>query len=509
MREIVAYRRNGKLIPIADENNYKDIYPVYNDSVHGKYVVQHSLILVTEFIVGSSFSSKLNVEHTINGGLYCEVISDLLFSGNDAMNLNEKLQEIIQRDDTINSKYKTKHELLELFIDDETKHSLIQDSEIEGAYYCEFNGVKDFFPTPLVKSTGMLDGAYLRYYPPGIIIYSKKDFEKEDQQKLFNVYIESEKWVKILKWNTIVELNRSINSGDINELIHVSEALHERKIVDIANTIDSRRGRIQLVTIAGPSSSGKTTFLKRLSVQLRVLGLNVAGISLDNYFVNRERTPIDENGEPDFESIEAIDLELFNEHLERITNYEEVEIPEFDFMHGRRKEKGNTVKIDRNTIIIIEGIHGLNERLTQSIPRDKKLKLYVSALTQINLDASHRISTTDNRLIRRIVRDYMFRNHTADQTFDMWKNVRRGEEKNIFPFQEESDFMFNSSLLYELSAMKNFAEPLLNDISVDRPYYMDAQRLLFLLSYFKPVSLEMIPHTSVLREFIGGSSFDY
>jgi len=510
MGKIVCYKKNGKLIPFGSGGDYTSLTPVYSDSVNGKFVIQHSLITITRFILNNMFEEfSLSVQHTYSGGLYSEIVSRVLLNESDISIMNEKLREIFQKSEPILSKYKEREELLELFLDDEKKKFLIENSTLEGAYYVEYNGIKDFFNTPLVPSTDYLEGAFYKYCPPGVVIYAGEEFKKEEQKKLFSVYLESEKWAKILNWESVSQFDNTIESGEYAELIHVAEALHEKKIVEIAGAINERRGRVKVVTIAGPSSSGKTTFLKRLSVQLRVLGISTVGISLDNYFVDREKTPLDENGFPDYESIGAIDTDLFNEHLLKLTEGKSVHLPTFDFSVGKRKQEFMEYKIDKNDIIIIEGIHGLNEKLTSSIKPEMKIKIYVSALTQINIDDTHRISTTDNRLIRRIVRDYFFRSHTAEQTFEMWKSVRRGEERNIFPFQESADYMFNSSLLYEFSIMKSFAEPLLREISEDRQFYTDADRLIFMLSFFKPISIEIIPKTSVIREFIGGSSFTY
>ncbi|MGE3062308.1 MAG: uridine kinase [bacterium] len=506
----VCYRKNDRLIPLSCESDYSDLSSVYSDSMYGKLVLQNSLILVVKSIMNSMFpDSELNVEHTINGGLYCEIFSPVLISEKTIDEMNEKLQEIIKSDEMITAKFKKRDELITLFEDDSKKKYLLENSSVNGAFFAQFNWTKDFFFTPVVPKTSLLEGAYIKYYPPGIIIFSGRAFEKNDQKKLFNVFNESENWAKILNWRSVENLQDSIERQEIAELIQVSEALHEKRIVDIAHQIDSMRNRLRLISIAGPSSSGKTTFLKRLSVQLRVLGISVSGISLDNYFVNREKTPKDENNEFDYESIDAIDLELFNKNLIELIENREVELPVFDFTLGVRKKETKRAKLEKNTILIIEGIHGLNDKLTKSVPKEKKAKIYVSALTQINIDSTHRISTTDNRLIRRLVRDYLFRNHSADQTLEMWRSVRRGEEKNIFPFQETADFMFNSSLLYELSVLKNFAEPLLGGITEEKPHYLDAKRLQFILSFFKPISMEFIPPTSVLREFIGNSSFKY
>lgn len=510
MGKIVCYKKNGRLIPISNGDDYTSLSPVYSDSVNGKFVVQHSLITVTQFILNNMFEEfSLNVQHTYSGGLYCEILSRVLLSESDIEIMNSRLKEAVGKSEALSSSYKSREELIKLFADNDKKRTLIENSTLSGAFYVEYNGIRDFFNTPLVPSTDMLSGAFYKWCPPGIVIYAGEEFKKDEQKKLFNVYLESENWAKILNWESVSQFDRTMESGEYAELIHVAEALHEKKIVEIAGAINERRGRVKVVTIAGPSSSGKTTFLKRLTVQLRVLGISSAGISLDNYFVDREKTPLDENGNPDYESIDAIDTDLFNEHLLNLVEGKSVRLPVFDFTLGKRKPGGVDYRIDKNDIIIIEGIHGLNEKLTSSIRPEMKLKIYVSALTQINIDDTHRISTTDNRLIRRIVRDYFFRNHSAEQTFEMWKSVRRGEEKNIFPFQESADYMFNSSLLYEFSVMKSFAEPLLSDIKEDKPFYTDAQRLVFMLSFFKPISIEMIPRTSVIREFIGGSSFTY
>ncbi|HAV92461.1 TPA: hypothetical protein DCW38_04695 [candidate division WOR-3 bacterium] len=508
--KIVCLKKNNRLMPLSSENDYSELSPVYSDSMYGKLVMQNSMIVVLKAILNSMLENpELNVEHTINGGLYCEIFANVLISESSIEEVNSKLNLIISQDEKILSKYKTREELIELFSDNKLKKSILESSSMCGGFYVEYNNVKDFFLTPAISHTSLLEGAYIKYYPPGIIIYSSKEFEKSDQKRLFNIFNESENWAKILNWRSVENLQSSIEKGEITELIQVSEALHEKKIVDIANQINARRGKLRLITIAGPSSSGKTTFLKRLSIQLRVLGISVSGISLDNYFVDRGKTPLDENGNPDYESIDAIDLELFNKNLLDLIENREVEIPLFDFTLGIRKPESQKMKLDKNTILIIEGIHGLNDKLTKSLSKDMKAKIYVSALTQINIDNTHRISTTDNRLVRRLVRDYLFRSHSAKQTFEMWRSVRRGEEKNIFPFQETADFMFNSSLLYELSVLKSFAEPLISEINEDELCYMDAKRIEFILSFFNPISVENIPPTSVLREFIGNSSFKY
>ncbi len=509
-RKVVCYERKNKLIPIEDGSLYSEKNSIFSDSFYGKLVLQNSLVLLLKDIIISNFkNAKLNVEHTINGGLYCEVFSDILLCENDIAKINEIIEKRIENDERFSSKYRTKDELLEIFKCEKDKLEVLNDSDINGAFLCEYNNVKEFFFTPVVDSTSILKGSFIKYYPPGFIVYISKDDVKREQKKLFAIFNESEKWAKILGWRSVKNIKESIENDEIFELIHVCEALHEKKIVEIANFVDSQRGKLKMILIAGPSSSGKTTFLKRLSIQLKVLGLSVVGISLDDYFLDNDKIKVGEDGKKDFESIDALDVEFFNKNLNSLIKGEEILNPKFDFTTGKRSKDGTKLKMGENSILIIEGIHGLNERLTETIPKEMKLKIYVSALTQINIDNTHRISTTDNRLIRRIVRDYLFRNHSAETTLKMWKHVREGEEKNIFPYQESADFFFNSSLLYELSVLKNFAKPLLQEIDEKSDFYLDSRRLLFILSFFKEISIEKIPPTSVLREFVGGSAFKY
>ncbi len=307
----------------------------------------------------------------------------------------------------------------------------------------------------------------------------------------------------------MASLNDCIRNGGFGDLVRVSEAYHENQIRDIAQQISKERDRLRIILIAGPSSSGKTTFAQRLSVQLRVDGLWPVAIGLDDYFVDRELTPLDEDGNADFEALEAIDIELFNEHLTKLIQGEEVHIPTFDFVTGRRKWNGKKLQVRSDQPIIIEGIHGLNDKLTASIPKGRKFKIYVSALTNLNLDHHTRISTTDVRMLRRLIRDNQFRGHNAKATIDRWPSVRRGEHRHIFPFQEDADVMFNSTLVYELAVLKPLAQELLEEITPADPQYSEAKRLLRFLSHFYAVTdLDDIPCNSILQEFIGGSCFE-
>jgi uridine kinase len=364
----------------------------------------------------------------------------------------------------------------------------------------------------MVSHTGVLNKFKLIYYPrTGFADPEPNDPDLSqpfhEQGKLFQIYQEAKAWAGMLNTSHLGALNDIIENGKIEDLIRVNEALQEKKIAQIADMIVHNPG-VRVVLIAGPSSSGKTTFAQRLLIQLRVNGCRPVSISLDNYFIDQKLTPLDENGEYDFEAIEALKLDLFNEHLTRLVEGEEIEMPIYDFKQGCCLEKGIMLSVPAGEPIIIEGIHGLNDQLTWSIPREQKFKIYVSALTQLNIDYANRIPSTDCRLLRRIIRDSRTRGYSALNTIKRWPSVRRGEEKHIFPFQENADIMFNSSLVYELAALKPLAEPLLKEISADHREYTEARRLLKFLSYFRSIVPDPIPPNSILREFVGGSWFD-
>jgi len=326
------------------------------------------------------------------------------------------------------------------------------------------------------------------------------------QRKLYETLKESNAWAKMLDIPNVGALNDTIAKGEINELILVQEALQERKISEIAVTIKNSQGK-KFIMIAGPSSSGKTTFSHRLSIQLKAHGLKPHPIAVDNYFVDRDKTPKDEKGEYNFEILEAIDLEQFNKDMTDLLNGKSVDIPVFNFVSGHREYKGNYLTLGPEDILVIEGIHGLNDALSYSLPRESKFKIYISALTQLNIDEHNRIPTTDGRLIRRMVRDARTRGASAQRTISMWPSVRRGEDENIFPFQEDADVMFNSALIYELAVLKQYAEPILFGIDRNCEEYIEAKRLLKFLDYFITTPSEAIPHNSIIREFVGGSCF--
>lgn len=458
--------------------------------------------------------SNVSIEHSLGGGLYCEVDNETYIGIDQTEKITEKMRDLIQMDIPIEKLVCRKDEAVEIFKRENKvkKAELLKDKKSETVTVYELDGMKDYFYGYMVPSTSYLDVFSLKHYNDGIIILGSEKFDDTKsvgfikQAKMAEIFKETKEWGKIMGVNKVVDLNNLIDGKEHHQLIRTIEALHEKKISNIADMITESGEKGRVILIAGPSSSGKTSFAHRLSTQLRVNKLRPVSISLDDYFVNREDTPLDENGDYDFESIFAIDLELFNSHLEELLKGNEVEIPKFDFKQGRRVYNGNRLRIKEDQPIIIEGIHGLNDMLTKSIPNRSKFKIYVSALTQLNLDEHNRIPTTDLRLIRRIVRDNQFRGNDALRTIQLWKSVRRGEEKNIFPFQEEADVMFNSALVYELSVLKKYVTPLLEKIEEDQKEHREAKRLLKFLQYFRAIEEEDdIPPTSILKEFIGGS----
>ena len=323
---------------------------------------------------------------------------------------------------------------------------------------------------------------------------------------MFEVFKECRDWAKIMNVENSVQLNKFISKGKINDLIRIDETLQSNRLLTLAKSINSKRDQIKVVLLAGPSSSGKTTTTRKLCMYLESFGLHTKVISMDDYFVDREETPIDKNGNPDYECLEAMDMNLFDEQIEKLLKKEEVKVPTYNFTLGKKEFK-NTMKLDDNNILLIEGIHALDPKILTNIKRDKKYKVYLSALTELNMDDHNRVSTTDNRLLRRIIRDNRTRNYPVENTLKSWASVRAGEEKYIFPFQDEADFTFNTALIYEIGVLKTYVEPLLYSISTDSKYYEEAKRLINFLRLFLPIPADAIPQDSILREFIGGSCF--
>jgi len=458
---------------------------------------------------------QVTIEHSLGKGLYGELHHGQVYCAEDIQKIAQKMKEIIATDLPFTKSSFPREEALEIFQRERQldKVKLLEhlNRDMVSVYGC--GDTHNYFYGHLLPSTGYLEKFDLIFYPPGFLL---KFPHQEDpatippcveRQKLFNIFHEGKLWQQIMEIRNVAELNDTIIEERIGDLIRVAEAFQEKKIAQIADSIARNKEQMRVILIAGPSSSGKTTFAERLSIQLRINGLKPVAISLDDYFVSREKTPLDEKGKFDFEALEAIDIPLFNQQLAQLIAGEEVELPTFDFITGSREYLGKRLKIEKKQPIVIEGIHGLNERLTSAVPRENKFKIYISALTQISIDDQNRIPTTDTRIIRRIVRDHQFRSQKALDTLRMWPSVRRGEEKNIFPFQEEADLMFNSALVYELAILKKYAEPLLLQIPPSLPEYAEARRLIKFLSYFWAVQDKEIPLNSIIREFIGGSCF--
>ncbi|MDD3268485.1 MAG: nucleoside kinase [Syntrophomonadaceae bacterium] len=456
---------------------------------------------------------KLIIKHSLSNGLYCEFL-DSSCSQDDIEAIQERMLQIIQANQNINRMVVSKAEAEKIFTEQDQTDTvkLLEYRDKEEVNLYELDGFYEYFYGYMLPATGMVSQFRLLNYNPGLVLQSpeaKAPGELHpyvEQRKLAVVFQEAKHWVKMLDTPHVAALNDIIARGDISDLIRVNEALHEKKIASIADQI-CNNPKIRLVLIAGPSSSGKTTFAQRLMIQLRVNGRRPVSVSLDNYFLDRCLTPRDDENEYDFESIKALKIDLFNQHLLSLINGEEVEIPCYSFQSGCCEKEGIKVRVPHGEPIIIEGIHGLNDRLTWCIPAEQKFKIYISALTQLNIDYNNRIPTTDSRLIRRILRDSRTRGYSALETIKRWPSVRRGEEKNIFPFQENADVMFNSSLVYELGVLKPFVEPLVSQIGAEHREHVEARRLFKFASYFRPIPVGDVPPNSILREFIGGSCF--
>lgn len=457
---------------------------------------------------------KIIVNYALGHSLFCESALDATFSNEDIEKIKIRMNEIVSENLPIEKKILTIEEAMHLYekIGKADKMGLLETRMKSHVSMYKCGETYNYFYGVMPITTGYMKYFELIRYERGFLLVYPRRFaptqiEKiEDSKKLYATFDEYDKIHKILGIENLASLNRITKEGKAGEIIRVSEALHEKKIANIADMIASDRKR-KLVLIAGPSSSGKTTFAQRLGIQLKVNGIQTVTLSMDNYFVERNRTPRDENGNYDFECLEAIDIELFNEQLVALLNGEEVELPTFDFTDGTRKYLGNKAKLDENQVLVVEGIHGLNEKLTAAVPRENKFKIYISALTTLNIDDCNRISTSDTRLLRRMLRDSKYRSHGPAATIKMWESVRRGEEKYIFPFQEEADAMFNSSLVYEIAVLKPYIEPLLASVEYDSPEFSEAKRLYEFLSYFITIEDKEVPINSIMREFIGGGCF--
>ena len=515
---IVAARVDNVLRDLQTSvGDFHTIELVDTRSEFGRRIYRRSVVFLLIMAVRELYSeTEVVVQFTAHKGLYCAIQSPFDVTESVVCALEQRMREIVAENRPIVKKRLQREEVVQLFKKSEQieKANLVMSLEAEKAslYYCgEFY---DYLFGPMVSATGVLDKFALDAMPGGVLLRTPEPSAPEsvpafkEQPKFGSILMEAERWASVLHCDYVSDLNRYIRRGEVADIIHVSEALHEKKIAEIADHIASNIKELRLILIAGPSSSGKTSFAQRLRIQLRVNGIEPVSISLDDYFRNWEDTPRTKEGAYDFENIGALDVELFNDHLVRLLNGEEVILPHYNFLTGKREVGSEHLSIAPTSPLIVEGIHGLNEALTASVPRGKKYKIYISALTQLNIDAHNRIPTTDARLLRRMVRDYQFRGAYALKTLRQWPDVRAGEEKNIFPFQEEADAMFNSALIYELAVLKRYAVPLLEMVPRDVPEYTKANRLLDFCRCFSDITEEYdIPNNSLLREFIGKSIF--
>jgi len=498
----------------------KDVDFIDLSTSSGMRVYVRTLCMVMAKAVSELFpQANLRIEHPISKGYYCKIDNlQQPVTREIISQIKERVNLIISQGKRIICEEKQTKEVEELFVQHVHQQDKIALFETLGNPYFRFFRIDDFidyYNGVLLPSTDYLSLFDLMEYYDGLLIRvpsRENPVELEEVvllPKMYDIFKEYVGWNKILNLNNVADFNVACRNNQTFNLIKVSEALHEKKVASIADLISQRAEKVRFVLVSGPSSSGKTTFSKRLSIQLIVSGLKPIVISLDNYFVNREDTPLDENGDWDFEHLHSLDLSLFNQHLKQLLNGEEIEIPFFNFEDGKRYYKGEKLKLQDDSILIMEGIHALNPDLIPDIPPETTFKIYVSALTTISIDNHNWIPTTDTRLLRRIIRDYRFRNYSARETIARWPSVRRGEEKWIFPYQENADVLFNSALLFELAVLKRHAEPILAEVPKYCDEYTETHRLIKFLNYFVPIHDREIPPTSLLREFVGGSSFRY
>ena len=515
---LVDNRLKGLNYAIYRPHNVRFIDITHAD---GQRTYQRSLSFLLQKAVHDVLPGyQLRIEYTVLNGLYCELL-DHGRGINETLlqRLNQRMRELVAEDKPFIRKKIVTEKAIELFQNNRQPEKVLL-HQTRGNFYTSVYYMDDYpdhFYGPLVPSTSYLKVFSLYMYREGFVVLMP-DIKQPGQpasimvqDKLFDIFRENNEWIKIVGADAIGSINKMVQDGGAKQLMMVSESLHEKKYAQLADDIQRREG-VRLVLIAGPSSSGKTTSSKRLAVQAKVAGMNPVLLEMDNYFVDREHTPRDADGNYDFEDLHALDLPFFNQQLQDMLAGKEVHVPTFDFSTGKRYfAPGNIIRMKPDDILIMEGIHALNPELTASIPAALKYKIYCSALTSVNIDENNRISTTDNRLIRRIVRDARCRGYSASDTIMRWPSVRRGEDRNVFPYQENADIMFNSALTYELYVLRRYAEPLLRRIKPTDPAHADATRLLKFLSYFEilpPSTEECIPSNSILREFIGGSIFD-
>ena len=514
-RKIIACKCNNEVKSLNYDIKENDVIELLDtNSKDGHRIYIRGILYIMAKALNELYPrALLSVNYQLSNAMFCEIdnmpITEAMIS-----NIRERMQEIIDKDLEIRKVIMNKEEAEKFYSNARTLRGIVQignkQKESVSLYYCEdyFN----YFFGVMPVSTGYTSVFDIIKYKDGFLVrYPSAEKPNEltnhkGNKKLLATLEEYEDIHRVLNVDTLYKLNKEIQAGRTENLILLSEALHEKKMANIADDI-AKRPNVKMVLIAGPSSSGKTTFAKRLGIELRLNGLKPVTISVDNYFVERKDNPKDENGQYDFECLEAIDLDLFNNHIKTLLDGGTIDVPTFDFKVGTKRYNGEKMHLANDEILVIEGIHCLNDKLTSSIPMEQKYKIYISDLTVLNIDYCNRISTTDTRLLRRIVRDNNFRGYSALHTLKTWDSVNRGENKNIFPYQENCDAMFNSSLIYEISVLKKHALPLLQEITNEEPEYAEAKRLVEFLKYFDDIDEEFIPRNSLLREFIGGSIF--
>ncbi len=517
---LIAVKINNQTKSLASTINYNcKIEPVILESTDGLRIYRRSLSFLLEMASKEVFPSRrLKISHSIGNSYYYYFEESDDVPEKDIKALNKKMKDYVDNKYLINRMEVAYEEAVEMFREFNQPETLLL-LEAMNTSSLILNSCDEFRAlsyAPLVDNTDLLVFFEVIKYKNGFLLRypgsknPKKITAFEDRPLLYSIYQEYKGWGKILDVNCVGKMNKlTTNKKKMEHYIRIAESLHNKKIAKIADDILARKGDVKVVLIAGPSSSGKTTFTKKLAIQLQVVGFNPIIVSLDDYYLSHDKVPLDEFGKIDLEALGALDVPLLNKNLIRLFNNEEVEFPIYDFKIGGRRETGKKLSMDDRSILLMEGIHGLNEGLTPDIPANRKYKIYLSALTQLNIDDHNRIATTDNRLIRRMVRDHNFRKYSAISTFQIWPSVRRGEEKNIFPYQESADSAFNSALDYELSVLKVFAEPLLHSVKPHCKEYSEASRLLNFLANFTPIPSYLVPEESILREFIGNSSFKY
>ena len=467
-----------------------------------------------EDLLGTGATTKIALDYSIGNSIFCDFLEDRVIDEAFARSIQKRMEELAKANLPITKRSLDTDQAAKYFdrIGFKGKKELFQFRRESKTNIYSLDGYDNYFYGYMATSTGYISAFLVSAYQHGVVLQIPKRKQTEEivpftpQPKLFHVMQRSREWTKTMGVDTVGALNNEITHGNINHLILLQEGLQEKLLADIADEIVSKNKRI--ILIAGPSSSGKTTFSHRLSIQLQIAGLTPHPVSMDDYFLDRELSPRDENGNYNFETIASLDVDLLTKHINQLLDGEEIDVPSYNFITGKREYHGHKLKIGEKDVLVMEGIHGLNGTLTNEIPEDAKYRIYVSALNQINLDEHNRIPSSDGRLLRRIVRDAMTRGNDARETISRWDSVRKGEEDNIFPYQEEADVMFNSAQIYEIAVLKQYAEPLLFAVPKDCPEYQEAKRLLKFLEYFLNIPSEAIPKTSLLREFIGGSCFD-